>query len=368
MVGMGLTLTLRDFAMVFKKPTGILIGVVFQFGLMPLIAFAIGYVSGYYHAYPFIFLGLILISASPGGVTSNIMTYLGKGDLALSVSLTAVCTVAALFFTPFLLTVFGGNVPDFDLPVETVVKLIAVLVIVPLIVGMVVRAFAENFAKRSEKFFALLGVFSLLFLIVVGILGNLEKFADTNRYGVKFYVVTFLLTLFGMFAAGALGKLFKISNFQVRALSIECGLRNASLAMTIAILIQDRMGDFYSSMLFTSGIFGLWMYLAGTVTIFTFKKWLPVTKEDLEELKRAKEAGRKKPEDVKKLEGKSKSKDEKKDKDIKKDKDEKKDKDKKKDKGEKKDKEVKKSADEEKPTKKGADDDEDKDLDDEDIP
>lgn len=295
MVGMGLTLTFGDFALVFRKPAGMIIGPICQFGLLPLLAMLIGRLAGYYETYPFIFLGLILVASSPGGVTSNLMTYLGKGDVALSVSLTAVCTVLALFFTPFLLTVFGGNIPDFQIPVGDVFKQMLVLVIVPLFVGMTIRWKAERFAKRSEKVFAGIGVFSLLFLIVVGILGNLDKFADTDRYGFKFYTIVFILTFAGMIVAGLIAKLVKVSNFQVRAISIECGLRNASLAMTIAILIQDRMGDFYSSMLFTSGIFGLWMYAAGALSIWLFPRWLPVSKEDLEELARLKAGGDAKP-------------------------------------------------------------------------
>ncbi len=288
MVGMGLTLTVRDFALVFRKPMGMIVGPVCQFGLLPLMAMLIGRLAGYYETYPFIFLGLILVSSSPGGVTSNLMTYLGKGDLALSVSLTAVCTVLALFFTPFLLSVYGGNIPAFEIPYGEVFTQMLVLVIIPLFVGMLVRWKLEWFAKKSEKVFAGIGVFALLFLIVVGILGHLDKFADTDRYGIKFYAVTFILTFLGMVVAGLIAKMLKIANFQVRAISIECGLRNASLAMTIAILIQDRMGDFYSSMLFTSGIFGLWMYVAGAFTIWLFPKWLPVTAKDLAELEEAK--------------------------------------------------------------------------------
>ncbi|MFH2008847.1 MAG: bile acid:sodium symporter family protein [bacterium] len=276
MVGMGLTLTLKDFALVFRKPAGMIIGILCQFGLLPALAYVVGRAFGYYTTYPFIFLGLILIASSPGGVTSNLMTYFAKGDVALSVSLTAVCTVASLLFTPLLLGLYGANIPDFSIPVLEVFKQILVLVIVPLFVGMLIRGKWEGFAKRAEKPFAMIGVFALLFLIVVGVWSNLEKFGDTARYGVRFYVVVFLLTLAGMVVAGAIAKIFRISNFQIRAISLECGLRNASLAMTIAILLQDRIGDFHSSMFFTSGIFGLWMYAAGAFSIYTFQFWLPV--------------------------------------------------------------------------------------------
>ena len=276
MVGMGMTLTVGDFALVLRSPKGVVIGVILQFGLLPLLAMALGHLAGFYDAYPFIFIGLILVAASPGGVTSNLMTYLGKGDVALSVSLTALCTVLAIVFTPLMMTLYGSNIPDFSIPVVEVVKTMMVLVIVPLFVGMVVRAKSEGFAKKAEKPFAILGLVALLFLIVVGIWSNADKFADTDRYGLAFYGVIFALTLAGMVSAGMVSKLMRVANYQIRAISLEVGLRNASLSMTIALLLQDQMGDFSSSMFFTSGIFGLWMYIAGAITIFAFPKLLPL--------------------------------------------------------------------------------------------
>ncbi len=292
MVGMGLTLTLRDFGLVFKKPRGMIIGPVLQFGLLPLVAMLLGHLAGFNETYPFIYLGLILVAASPGGVTSNLMTSLGKGDLALSVSLTAVCTVLSLVFTPLLLTLYGSNIPEFSIPVFEVIKTMLVLVIVPLFIGMVIRAKAESFAKRAEKPFALLGVLALLFLIIVGILGNLDRFGDTDRYGFKFYAIIFFLTLLGMVLAGVISKAVRINNYQTRAIALEVGLRNASLSMTIALLLQDEMGDFASSMFFSSGIFGLWMYFAGALTIFGFKKVLPVTEGEIARLKAGESAAK----------------------------------------------------------------------------
>jgi len=204
------------------------------------------------------------------------MTYLGKGDVALSVSLTAICTVLALGVAPLLLGVFSSGLPAFTIPVAEVFKTMLVLVVVPLGVGMIIRAKAEVFAKRAEKSFALLGIFALLFLIVVGVWSNLDQFADTQRYGFKFYSAVFLLTLLGMIAGALVAKFGRISNFQARAISLEVGVRNTSLAMTIAILLQDRVGDFASSMFFTSGVFGLSMYIAGMLWIAAYKTLLPV--------------------------------------------------------------------------------------------
>ena len=276
MVGMGLTLTVNDFKLVLLRPKGIVTGAALQWVVMPLIAVAMGHLMGFYHAFPFIFAGMVLITVSPGGVTSNLMTYYAKGDLALSISLTSFSTVLSLFFTPFLLALYCANIEDVIVPVGLIVQTIIILVIIPLAVGMTVRAFWMEFAKRATPFFSILGIIALLFLILAGVLGNLEVFTDTERYGPKFYVMVFMLTILGMVVGGVIARLLGVDNYQTRAVSLETGLRNASLAMAIAILIQDHMGDFYSSMFITSAIFGLLMYVAGFISIAVFKKLLPV--------------------------------------------------------------------------------------------
>ncbi len=276
MVGMGLTLTMNDFKLVVQKPMGIITGALLQWAVMPLVAVGLGRILGFYEAYPFIFVGMVLITASPGGVTSNLMTYYAKGDLALSISLTSFSTVLSLVFTPLLLSLYCANVPEVTIPVKLVVQTIIILVIVPLAIGMSVRSRWAAFAKKATPFFSILGVLALLFLIGAGLLGNYEMFGDTERYGFTFYSMVFGLTLGGMIIGAVVPKLLRIGNYQVRAISLETGLRNASLAMAIALLIQDYMGDFHSSMFFTSALFGLWMYVAGFISIAVYKRLLPV--------------------------------------------------------------------------------------------
>lgn len=276
MLGMGLTLTLKDFKLVILSPRGMIAGAFLQWAVMPLVAAGLGHLLGFYEAFPFIFVGLMLITVSPGGVTSNLMTYYAKGDLALSISLTSFSTVLSLVFTPLLLTFFCANLPEVSMPVKLVVQTIIILVIIPLALGMSIRARWSGFAQKATPFFSILGVIALLFLIIAGLISNIEMFADTERYGFSFYAAVFVLTLLGMLVGGVFPKLIGINNYQTRAISLETGLRNASLAMAIAILIQDYMGDFYSSMLFTSGLFGLWMYVAGFLSIAVYKKVLPL--------------------------------------------------------------------------------------------
>ncbi len=276
MVGMGMTLTFKDFALVFKKPRGIILGEILQFGLMPFLAMCLGRLLGFYEQYPFIFVGMILITAIPGGVTSNLMTYYAKGDLALSISLTSFSTVMSIVFTPLLLALYCADMPEITIPVKIVVQTILILVIIPLIIGMAIRGKWQAFAEKTTPFFSALGIIALLVLIIAGVLSNLNIFADTARYGFKFYMTLFSLTMLGMLFGILFSKLLRIDNYQTRAISLETGLRNAALAMTIALLLQDSMGDFYSSMFVTSGMFGLIMYLAGILSIILYKHVLPV--------------------------------------------------------------------------------------------
>lgn len=281
MVGMGMTLTYADFALVFSKPRGIIIGQILVFGLMPLLAMIFGRIMGFYENYPFIFVGLILITATPGGVTSNLMTYYGKGDLALSISMTSFSTVFSLIFTPLLLSFYCANMPEIIIPVKVVIQTIMILVIIPLIVGMLFRWKFSSAAKKATPFFSALGIIALLVLIIAGILSNLNIFVDTARYGFAFYSTIFALTLVGMMLGIVFSKIFGIDNFQARAISIETGLRNSALAMTLALLLQDSMGDFFSSMFVTAGIFGLVMYVSGIISIYLYRYILPVETKSL---------------------------------------------------------------------------------------
>ena len=278
MVGMGMTLTIKEFVLVFKNPMGIIIGEVLQFGIIPLLAVLLAYLGGFYSEYPYIYVGFILIAVSPGGVVSNLMTHYAKGDLALSISITSFSTVLSLFFTPFLLALYCSNVPEISIPVKMIALTVTVLVLLPLIIGMVIKSIWSDFADRATPFFSKLGMISLAFILIAGVISNLDKFADFERYSLKLYSTVFLLTISGMVLGGLVPKIFKLNNYQARAISLETGLRNSTLAMTLALLIQDKMGDFYSSMFAVSGIFGLLMFIAGIISIFSFDKVLPVKK------------------------------------------------------------------------------------------
>ena len=278
MVGMGLTLRLQDFGEVFKKPGAMLIGAFLQWVIMPLIAVGTGLFFGYHESYPFIYIGLVLITVSPGGTSSNLMTYFGRGDLALSISLTSFSTVLSLVLTPLLLTLYCANISNVPIPAGLIMQIILALVLIPLTLGMFVRGRCPNFAEKAVPYFSKLGIIALILIIGTGVATNLEKFADTERYGLQEYLLIMFLTFTGIVLGGLIPKIFGVNNYQARAISMENGLRNSILAMTIAVLLQDRLGDFHSSMFAVSAIFGIGMYFSGFAAIYLFKRFLPLEK------------------------------------------------------------------------------------------
>ena len=158
-------------------------------------------------------------------VSVRIFSCYDKGDLALSISLTSISTLLALFFTPLIMTVLCSNIPGINIPTGLIVQTIIVLVIVPLILGMSIRHKWLNFALKTTPFFSALGVIALLLVIGVGLYTNIEKFAETHRYSVIFYIMVVSLSVMGMLLAAFVPKLFRIKNYQARAISVEVGLR-----------------------------------------------------------------------------------------------------------------------------------------------
>lgn len=278
LVGMGLTLTVKDFVAVFTKPMSIVAGLFLQYGLLPLAAVLIGRMMGFYNTLPFVFIGMVLVMASPGGVTSNLFTQLTKGDLALSISLTSLSTVLSLIFTPLLLNLYCSNVPDVEIPVGLIAMTIVVLVVIPLTIGMTVRARWPNFAEKSKKVFTALGLVALLFLVCAGVISNLETFKEIQRYGMA-ALAAFMLACCALILGVAGSKLSKASNSRNRAMTYQCLIRNTSLSMAIALLMQDIMGDFYSSMFVTAALYSICMFMVAGLSIAVYKK-LPVDQAD----------------------------------------------------------------------------------------
>ncbi|MCP4679586.1 MAG: hypothetical protein GY854_29660 [Deltaproteobacteria bacterium] len=276
MIGMGFSLTPGDFKTVFKRPKGMVVGTLIQFGLMPLIAFGLGHLFGYVETFPYVFMGMILVTSTPGGATSNLMTHLAKGDVALSISLTATASFLCLILTPALLTLYCTSIEGVEMPVKTVVLTIFGAVLLPLIIGMIVRNRFDSFARRAVPFFSAVGLIAVITIMVGGVFGNLNLFKQSAEdFGFMGWIMVFSLTSAGMIVGVIVPKVFGIGNFQTRAISMEIGIRNVVLGMTIATLIQDYLGDYSSHMFIVSAGFAFAMYLSGALAILIYRKILP---------------------------------------------------------------------------------------------
>lgn len=277
MLGMGMTLGPGDFLFVMKKPVGILTGLFCMFGIMPFITNVLCLSLGYDQSVPFLYVGMILAAATPGGAASNLMTHLAKGDVALSISLTAVGNLLSLFLTPLVLMIYCTGLPQIDMPVNLVILPILVLVFIPLIIGMAIKARWDEKAAASIPVFNIISIVAVIGCFGGGIVSNSEMFTNIfGKFGIGCFLVASLLVILNITIGGAVPKLFGVSNYQARAISLEAGIRNAILGMTIALLIQDRIGDYNSYMFAVSGFFAIMTYLFSPLVIYCQRKLLPV--------------------------------------------------------------------------------------------
>ena len=179
MLGMGASLTWRDFLIAFRKPKGVIVGLVCQYGIMPFLGFALAMILG---LPPAIAVGLILMGCMPGGTTSNIFTYFSKGVLALSIMMTSVSTLVALIMVPATLAFYSGlagYAGDYTIPAANVAQVLIVL-LVPTIIGMVLRKLNPNIGATLELIGGIFGIGVILFLIVTWIPRNYQLLLDTS--------------------------------------------------------------------------------------------------------------------------------------------------------------------------------------------
>lgn len=232
MLTMGLTLKGDDFRILAKRPFDIVIGTVAQFTLMPLIAFGLTKVFGLETG---IATGLILVGCCPGGVSSNLMSYLCKGDVAFSVGMTTVSTLLAPFVTPALVLLLAGQSVEVD--TYSMFLNILLVTLLPIAVGFCLNASLSG-RKVFDKISSAMPSFSVLALafIVGGVVSQVKP--DIAKGGIELIAITFGAVLFhntlGYVLGFAAGKLFHFSKAKNRTISIEVGMQNAGLATNLA--------------------------------------------------------------------------------------------------------------------------------------
>lgn len=235
MFALGLGLTFADFARVATRPRDFLVGAVAQIILLPAIAFLLVSV---WTLPPELALGVMIIAAAPGGVTSNILTAFARGDVALSISLTAVISLLSVITIPLIVVFSYTQLIDGDgakdISVTGTAISVFIIVTVPVVIGLFVRRWAEGFAVQFEPIARMISTV-LFVLVLVGAI--VQERANIVEYFAQAGLITLVLNVVMMLTAYLVAKLFASGQAQRVAISIECGLQNGTLAIAVAALL-----------------------------------------------------------------------------------------------------------------------------------
>ncbi len=230
---LGLTLIPADFRMVAERPRAIITGLCGQLLFLPIIAFALGIA---FHLEPVFFLGLMLIACCPGGSSSNVFSMLAKGDVALSVSLTACSSILTLITIPIIMSIVAGYIPEtgsttIEMPIGKLIMQNIVLALVPVFIGMFIRYRWENTARKISKVLNKIALPLLVLLVVIFYTQNTDAILENlSQLGI---IIT-LLILLAMGGALLLSKANKLNGKEQRTLIIEIGMQNAAQAIAMA--------------------------------------------------------------------------------------------------------------------------------------
>ncbi len=260
MFGVALDISMNDFKNLFKQPKLVVLGILSQFILLPLVTFFLVLLV---KPQPSIALGMMMVAACPGGNISNFMTHLAKGNTALSVSLTAFATFLAIFFTPFNFQLYASLYdPTADLlktvelnPFE-LLKLVLLILGIPLILGMSLRAVNTVFANKLSRLLKPISILVFIVFIVVAFYNNLDVFTGYVHYvlgiGVLHNMMAILLGI-------GVAKIFKVSFKNLKTLAIETGIQNSGLGLLLIFTFFEGLGG----MAIIAAFWGIWHIVSG---------------------------------------------------------------------------------------------------------
>ena len=261
MFGMGLTLKLEDFKLVFTRPKDIIVGCVAQFTVMPLLALALGKV---FRLDPALLAGVVLVGTCPGGTSSNVITYLSKGDVALSVGMTRVNTLLAPFLTPAITYLLLKTTVTVD-PVSMFLSIIKV-VIVPIALGFIINKLWGKFTQKLVTVLPSVSVVAICLIVAAVVSHNAEKIMTT---GAVVFVVVILHNLLGYACGFGIGKALHMSAPKTKAISIEVGMQNSGLATSLA-------GTAFPDLAMATvpgAVFSVWHNISGAVLANIYNRW-----------------------------------------------------------------------------------------------
>ena len=253
MFGMGLTLSPADFKVVLSRPKDILIGCLTQFTVMPLLALGLTWAFSLPQE---LAIGVILVGCCPGGTASNVITYLAKGDLALSVGMTAASTLLAPLLTPLLVWLLAGTMVD----VDTVGMLMSIVyvVIAPIVCGLLCQRFLPKLTKLLTPYLPAFS--SVVIAMVVGIVVS-HNAARLLTAGLLIVAVVIIHNLLGLAIGFTVGRLLRLQRPKCVALSIEVGMQNSGLASSLAVLHFAA----YPLATIPGAVFSVWHNISGAL-------------------------------------------------------------------------------------------------------
>lgn len=253
MFGMGLTLKAEDFISVLKHPRDILLGCVAQFTIMPLLAFCLGKIFGLDAG---LLAGVVLVGTCPGGTSSNVITFLSKGDVALSVGMTSVNTLLAPFLTPMITWIALRTTVRVDMAAMflSIIK----VVIVPIVLGLVINQLLGTYTEKIKDALPAVSVTAITLIVASVVSHNSERIMET---GAVVFVVVILHNVLGYLAGYLLGAALKLPTAKIKALSIEVGMQNSGLATSLAATAFPNL----AMAAVPGAIFSVWHNISGAI-------------------------------------------------------------------------------------------------------
>lgn len=258
MFGMGMTLTFQDFKRVLQRPWEVLLGVVAQFLIMPLAAWFLVWL---FALPPELAIGVVLVGTCPGGTASNVISYLAKGDVALSVSMTMVTTLLAPVVTPTLTWLLAGS--WIEVSFTAMMISIAQMVLLPLLLGLTAHHFFERTVEKILPVMPVVSVVTIVLLVGGVVALGAESLLDV---GLLMAAIVVLHNAFGLVLGYGMARLFRLDSKKARTVSIEVGMQNSGMAASLAVLY------FSPAAAIPGAIFSVWHNISGSIVANYFAR------------------------------------------------------------------------------------------------
>ena len=265
MLGLGLGLKVEDFTRVFKAPKDFIVGFISQLIILPIVAYLLIIIL---KTPPEIAIGVMIIAAAPGGVTSNILTKFADGDVALSISLTAIISLISIISVPFIIftsaDLFGITNISQNISMVGIALKMVMVVTIPVILGMIIRKFADSFISSKVEIFNKLNI---VFFIIFFIAAFYEERENIISFIMQAGFITLILNITMMIIAYYIAKTFASGIKQRKCIALECGLQNGTLALFVSTQI------FGTDILYAipTGAYALIMYITGFVFVYLLR-------------------------------------------------------------------------------------------------